>query len=142
MAEQEAVSIPPLLRGLSTKEVKSFYNLSRGIRALSLFWILAAAMSVVVFSVSAQDPVATSIHVAFIAIAIIAAYGGWKFRVWGRPLGMALSVVLLFAFPLGTVLGALGLLALWRGKRLYGPGGYSYQQLKEELHDRNQRNVA
>ena len=82
------------------------------------------------------------IYPIFAVLAGFAVFGSWRFRNWGRILSMMLCVVLLLEIPMGTIIGVLGFIALWRGKRLFGPNRLSQDQLRTELEYRKLNSVA
>lgn len=129
---------------LATKDLKRLYNLSRAIRALSLFWLLAASFAILVIASprSELSATGTAIYSVFALIAAVAAFAGWRFLASGRVLGLAVSAVLLAAFPIGTLFGVLGLVAFWRGKPLFGAGRLTRESLKAELAQRRMRDAA
>ena len=130
------------LTSLSTKEIKKLYNLSRSARALSFFWLLAIALCVGFTATAAPGTMALVMFPTFAVLAGFAAVGIWLFQNWSRILSMILCVILLLAFPIGTIFGILGFIALWGGKRLFGPNRLSQKQLQKELEHRKLSNVA
>ena len=130
------------LTSLSTKEIKKLYNLSRSVRALSFFWLLAVALCVVYTYAATPGTMALIMFPTFAVLAAFAAVGSWLFQNWARILGMILCVILLLAFPVGTIFGVLGFIALWGSKRLFGPNRLSQNQLQKELEHRKSNNVA
>lgn len=127
---------------LSTKEVKKLHNRSRSLRALSFFWLLAAALCVVFTATAAPQTVGSIIYPVYAGLAVLAAIGSFLFKTWSRLLSMALCVLLLIAFPIGTIFGVLGLIALWGSKPLFGSNRISQDQLRAELKLRESNNVA
>jgi len=130
------------LTSLSTKEIKKLYNLSRSVRALSFFWLLAIALCVVYSATATPGTMALVMFPTFAVLAAFAAVGSWLFQNWSRILSMLLCVILLLAFPIGTIFGILGFIALWGSKRLFGPNRLSQKQLQKELERRKLDNVA
>jgi Protein of unknown function (DUF2569) len=124
------------LTSLSTKEIKKLYNLSRSVRALSFFWLLVIALCVVFTATAAPGTMALVMFPTFAVLAAFAAVGIWLFQSWSRILSMVLCVILLLAFPIGTIFGVLGFIALWGSKRLFGPNRLSQKQLHKELEHR------
>lgn len=154
MADQNAIAqsenTPPAngsgddnaLTSLPTKEIKKLYNLSRSVRALSFFWLLAISLCVVYTATATPGTLALVMFPTFAVLAAFAAVGIWLFQNWSRILSMILCVILLLAFPIGTIFGILGLSALWGSKRLFGPNRLSQKQLQKELEHRKLNNVA
>jgi len=52
---------------------------------------------------------------------------------WGRGIGLALCVLTLVAFPLGTIVSAVGIVTFVAGRNLFGPAGFTSQEIKAEL---------
>jgi len=130
------------LTSLSTKEIKKLYSLSRSVRALSFFWLLSIALCVVYTYTAAPGTMALIMFPTFAVLAAFAAVGSWLFQNWSRILSMILCVILLLAFPIGTIFGILGFIALWGSKRLFGPSRLSQKQLQKELEQRKLNNAA
>ncbi len=131
-----------VLTSLSTKEVKKLHNLSRSVRTLSFFWLLATALCIVYTYTATPQTIGSIIFPTYAVLAAVAAVGSFLFKMWSRIFSMILCVLLLIAFPIGTIFGILGLLVLWGSKRLFGPNRISQSQLKEELERRQLNNVA
>ncbi len=57
---------------------------------------------------------------------LLAGYGLLKRRIWARILTIILSIIALFEFSLGTILGVYGLYVLLHGEssRIFAPGSY------------------
>ncbi len=66
-------------------------------------------------------------------LTIAAVYGSWTRKSWARGLGIVLCVLMLFNFPLGTIIGIFGIISLAKGARLFGPNRITHQQLKAEV---------
>jgi len=61
------------------------------------------------------------------------AYGSWIRPSWGRILGVLFCILSLFAIPIGTIVGVLGLIAYGRGSSLFGENRYESKILEDEL---------
>lgn len=88
-----------------------------------LFWAFALFQLAGAVFVAVRPP-ETAAPAAYwaltLGLAAAFALGGYALRrplPWGRPAGIALSVVALLSFPLGTALGIYGLWALLRERR-------------------------
>jgi len=131
------------LAALSTKEVKSLYHRSQSVRALLLFWVFAISLSVAVIAISPSNTSSSvPIYSVFVVLAVLAAFGIWRYKPWARVLNMVLCVALLPAFPIGTGVGLAGLVALWGSKRLFGPDRLLQNELKAELERRRSRDIV
>jgi hypothetical protein len=96
-----------------------------------------------VFTATAAPQTVGSItYPVYAGLAVLAAIGSFLFKTWSRLLSMALCVLLLIAFPIGTIFGVLGLIALWGSKPLFGSNRISQDQLRAELKLRESNNVA
>lgn len=61
---------------------------------------------------------------------------------WGWHMGLVCSTLMLFAFPLGTGIGFLLLLALCQSKKLFGPDRYEHKRLDAEWKYRRKNGVT
>jgi len=52
-------------------------------------------------------------------------------------LGQFVCFSLLFAFPIGTIFGAIGLIGLDGAKLLFGPSAFTVKEIKAECYNRN-----
>ncbi len=70
--------------------------------------------------------------IAFSSLFGLAIFGSLKLKIWGRILGIILCFFLLFGFPVGTLLGVVGLIAYSRLKFAYkADGAIQLLKLKE-----------
>lgn len=134
----------PALRGLSTKDLKALFNHSHTIRALIFLWFLGLALILLVIAGTARMGTANAMGVPLLLLgALLAAciYGCWHRPSWGYPVGIVVCVLILMAFPIGTLCGLLGLFAFVNGKRLFGPDRLTHEQLKAEVAFRKANNI-
>lgn len=132
-------SLPPLAT-LDPQKLKQLYNDSRSIYTLCLLWGLAAfifLMAAGLGMASGRDPLMDRLLVGSFLLALATLYivtiVGCSLRVvWGRWCAFVLCILMLFGFPLGTIIGIMGLLALKRSPELFGENRYSRQQLADE----------
>ncbi|MEO6053342.1 MAG: hypothetical protein ABIP97_04950 [Chthoniobacterales bacterium] len=115
---------------IETKKLKKLYNDSRSIRTLTFLWFLGAVVIEIGVSCMAFLPgnlsiggriawfVPVTLYAAFV---FITAFGCLKRRGWGRICGIIVCVIALTGFPLGTLIGILGIVALSRSPQLFGP---------------------
>lgn len=149
---------------LDTKQLKKLFNDCQNIRALIGLWTflglpanLIIAIMYVVLAVQGM-PAADAAQAAggvFVllfgaGVAILAfllqavtVYFGWRRHELGRILGIVCCALMLPGFPVGTLIGALGLVAFIRsGERYFGPNGIDYKQLKREYKRRKKNKIA
>jgi len=67
---------------------------------------------------------------------IIAIIGVILRQSWGRWLGQLVCVFLLFAFPIGTIFGVVGLIGFDGAKLLFNGSKVTVSEVKAELHSR------
>ena len=60
---------------------------------------------------------------------VVACITSYTRHTWGRWLGIALAVLSLVSFPLGTLIGILALIAYIQGAGLFGPGRFMHKDV-------------
>lgn len=127
---------------LTTKELRRYWNHSSSIRALVFlfFFVGVAGILVTWVCMSGKQYLETYLSLCVTVIVIISGVGLMKRSGWGRGLSMVLCVVALIAFPLGTIIGVLSLMALSCGK-LFGPERFVHRELDAELKYRKRNRV-
>lgn len=142
----------PALRQMSTKELKKLFNHSNTIRVLIFLWCLGLAF--LVFAVPVMFLAAASgdkeavvslvmgiLFLVFGALQAAGVYGCWNRLAWGRTLGIVLCALSLPSFPIGTIIGILGIIAFSGGGRLFGPDRLTHERLKAEVAYRKANNI-
>lgn len=143
------------LKRLSTKEVKKLFNHSRSVGALVFLWslgvVVTAAILIPNFLAGVKQAggqtgdgmvtVFLGIFGAVMVLQVAGVYGCWVRASWARTVGIILCVLMLLNFPLGTLIGIFGLIALISGGRLFGPERLTHQQLKAEVAYRKANNL-
>jgi hypothetical protein len=140
------------LRRMNTKEVKKLYNHSRSIGALVFLWSLGLGATILgVIAMSSlkgkalEEGPSSGVLIAIVGVMVAiygaAVYSCWTRQSWGRVLGIVLCALMLLNFPLGTLIGIFGLIALIGGSRLFGPDRLTHAQLKAEVAYRKANNI-
>src|ERR1035437_7369701 len=73
---------------------------------------------------------------------LVTLIGLMKRTAWGRVLGCILGGLALLAFPIGTLIGVLILVALGRSKELFGPDHLDHKSLEAEWKYRKKNKIA
>lgn len=82
------------------------------------------------------DPALIPVFATTIVIYITGVVGLHKRTVWGRYFNILLCIFMLIAFPVGTLIGLVGLHALIRGKSLFGESRISSELIRAEYYMR------
>ena len=123
---------PEALWEMPFKELAQLRNASINIRVLGFLFGLSAAGSLLLVGLGSLGASATgsgsASSVVFLAIFLVtgllslaACVGAYTRPPWGRVVGMITCGLSLINFPLGTLIGGLGLVAYYRGGKLFGP---------------------
>jgi len=130
---------------LSPGEARKLYNHSRSIGALVFLWCLGVAVMVAIFIPNALESakqaggnsdrlaVLMTIVGGMVLLMLAGIVGCWRRDSWGRIIGFILCSLMLLNFWIGTLIGIFGLIALTKGKRLFGPDRLTHRQLKETV---------
>lgn len=121
---------------IDTKALKRLRNDSHSIRTMAALFILGITifgflMLGMVFSgnLGLMELILPVGVVAFQAAVMV----GLILRAsWGRILGFISGALMLFGFPIGTLIGVLFLIALARADRLFGPNRLTHKALEAE----------
>ena len=137
---------------IDDKKLKSLYSDHRSINAISALWILGSIIFLLVgmmVAISRRPEVDPAINYiegsAFIGFGllyfafIIAIYRRVK---WARIAGIVWCIICLFGFPLGTILGILGLMAFIRSPELFGKDRLDPDEIKVEYNYRKKNRKA
>jgi hypothetical protein len=129
---------PEVLWAMTWKEVRKLYLASVNIRALGFLYVLGAVgiiaasgvMSLAASGASTPPPAAfTALFIGLGALYIAACYTCFARPTWGRWLGIVLCVISLLSFPIGTIIGIMGLIAYAQGGRLFGADRISHKDV-------------
>lgn len=129
-----------------TKRLKALYNASRTVRTLCVLWALGVILLPFVIVVAMGDKegdpqgrmMGIALVVGLIALKAGAFVGCLKQTEWGRALGIVDCILFLLGFPVGTLIGIIGLVALIPNKELFGPDALDFKALKAEYKLRKQ----
>lgn len=104
---------------------------------LSVFWVLAIVAAVFLVPPALAKPessIAVLLTVSVMLILLIAAIVGTMRKTsWGRVVGIIAAIVTMLAFPIGTIIGLLGLWGYADAKPIFGPSGLAYSAVKAEI---------
>ena len=129
---------------LTTKELKKLRDNSHTIRTLGIVAVIAVIMLGIIclFLIETiTSALALSLFVS-IPLAIMMCYCSIKRPNWG-PIPLAIGcIIFLLGFPLGTLIGLLGLFAVFGGLELFGPGRPEHRELEREWRHRKENGVS
>jgi hypothetical protein len=136
-----------LFAGLDTKTLKKLRDHSHTIRALGMLWALGtliyAGLALMMLAGSdAGGAAAAGLLLGLGALVGCASYACFARPGWGRVLGIILNAIALLGFPIGTLIGILGLIAFVGGEKLFGDGKYLHADLQREFKHRKQNKIA
>jgi hypothetical protein len=124
------------LAGLSAKELKKIVNSWHRLLVLCGFWglsTLALFSMVGIFMVERGEELGPfAILIGLGVVYLVCIYGTLAKKTWGRVLGMIVCSLMLFGFPIGTLLGAMGLFGFVGAKPLFGASGLNYAEVKQQ----------
>lgn len=111
------------------KALKKLWNDTCSVRALGFLWSLLAVCFIPTGAfMLAEDP-AGWVLLAIGTLSLLGAVGMiGRFRI-GRIFGIVTCCVYAFGFPVGTVIGVVGLIALNRSPVLFGPDRVTHKQV-------------
>lgn len=130
-----------VLWAMTWKEVRRLYMASINIRALGFLYILPvvgiiALMSAMMMTGGPTAADAESLGgwvAALLGIGVVlyaaAAYACFARPAWGRWLGIVLCAVGLLNFPMGTLIGIIGLIAYAQGGKLFGAARIAHKDV-------------
>lgn len=114
------------LAELGFPELKKLYSATVNIRVLAALYGLGTLLYGVLAAVSLDSepelPWLPAVFLLLALLSLVACITNYTRAAAGRPLGMTLCALNLFSFPIGTVIGVVGLIAYSRGARLFGAG--------------------
>ncbi len=127
---------------LHRREIKRLYHLSRTISAIAFLLVLGLVLLIAIFfayrAILAQllGIAETPLLMPFLLIVtfyVTALVGIIRRPRWGWDMGQLMCGLYLFLFPIGTIIGIVGLVAFARGRDLFGPDRPKYADLRKEL---------
>jgi hypothetical protein len=122
---------------MSTKDLKTLKDRSTNIRVIGFFWGFGAVVSFIFgLTLWEEDKLFSLIAFAFLLGLASMVYGCWMRPAWARIPGMVFSALYVPAFPVGTIIGGMALLAFYHGKVLFGPDRLTPDDLTTEYKHR------
>lgn len=73
------------------------------------------------------------------ALYLATGLGLYRREAWSRSAGIICGLLLLPAFPIGTLVGGFGMIALARSKRLFSGESFVIAEMAKELSQRRKR---
>ena len=130
------VEVSDHLRDLDFKRLKKMYHRSSNVNVIT--FLLGLGMIFITFAALAPDST-NSIEMRIFLFGLaslyaIAVVGLFKRTAWGRILGIMISILTLFGFPLGTLIGACGLFAFFGAPQLFGKNRVTHREVKAEFY--------
>lgn len=142
-------AISPLGRKLfpemNRAEVKKLYHHSHTLITMSVLWSIGTVLLVIaanairketmLLSVFGLPPAETAmVFIGQAVLNILTVVGCWKRAVWGRILAfLACVTTMLSGAVLPIIISILVMVALFQGKRLFGPNRLRHADLKTEF---------
>ena len=129
---------------MDTPSLKVLRNDSHTIRALGALSVLAAIVGpmIILFAPQEESPgLAYAIGGGFFLFFGLVSYCSWWRPSWGRIPGILYCALALFSFPIGTIIGILGIISYARGGPLFGPDRYPHSVLDAEWKYRKRHGV-
>ncbi len=127
------------LQKLEKQDLKLIFNISNNVRSLGSLWLLGLLLSTMILFFQFRDFRAQYL-VFFISvfITIVNIYICYYRPIWGRIVGLLSSCLILLVFPIGSILGAIGLYSFIRakGKNLFGINRYKHKEISNEWKSR------
>ena len=127
---------------VETKELKTLHCDARTIRGLAAVLCLAGLASLCLLPaalIASHNPGLISSAPCWVLSAVLFMAGGvglYRRDPWARYVGIVCGVLLLPAFPVGTLIGAFGVIALIRSRRLFGKESFVIARMNQELKQR------
>ena len=135
---------------ISTDELKQIYKDSQSLTTLYIVWIvflvLIACPLIIGWIIVPNDEkyvvkVISLFFIPFFLLYVPAIIGTYKRAKWVCTLGFVISVFMIPAFPIGTILGTAGARAFQR-KYLFGPDRISHSDIKKEYQYRKAHRIS
>ena len=134
-ANLETQEGPPELWQVQFKRLARLYSATQTIRALGFLYalvtfFLALGVMAALRPDGGSTPGATiAILILSSALSLAGTVGSFARPLWGRWAGIALCVVGLAGFPVGTLVGLFGIVAYAQGARLFGPDRLKHEDV-------------
>ncbi|MCP5537583.1 MAG: hypothetical protein H7A51_15290 [Akkermansiaceae bacterium] len=130
---------------LDTKALKKLRNNSHTIRALggvNILVILVSASLLSLLSSHYLDQLSVGIAIAAIILGLLSAYALWWRPAGGRVIGILSCILMLASFPIGTLIGILGIISLSQSGILFGPDKPRHKDIEAEWKYRKKNKVG
>jgi hypothetical protein len=128
------------LTSYSFEEVQKLYNTSRNVSTIggicaffAVMYLLMFLLFVSVFESSQEELGAMALLFGAMILFSMSAIGLFKRTNWGRTLGIISCVLLLLVFPIGTIIGIVGIRALSSAPGLFGGNTLTHDEIKNEF---------
>jgi hypothetical protein len=123
-ANLETQTGPQELWEMPFKDLKKLYLASVNIRALGILYGLGALGGLVAGVLLVNGSMESGLAFVLLGsgvVSVAACISSYTRPGWGKVVGILLCILSLFNFPLGTLIGILGLIAYYNGGKLFGP---------------------
>lgn len=141
---------PRALWEMPFKELKRLYNATHTIRALGFLYGLGAlgilvAVAFLASGAFARDSAPSGMllvglfYLLYGLLSLAACVTSFTRPRWGSFVGVALCILSLLGFPIGTIIGILGLIAYAQGKRLFGPDRFKHAEVIDVYKQRKRK---
>lgn len=122
---------------LSLEELVKLKKASDGLKGMSIAWtILCAAVAALavmaIFSSKPHNGI-TSILVLTTLASLALAYGLLHREDWAQTVGFIIFGLLCLAFPVGTIIGGLGIYRLVNSKNLFGADAPTHDEITQAV---------
>lgn len=132
---------------IETPRLKQLYNAHRSIQTLCVLWILGLIFLFIMLMVSLFSPESTmearlgwsAILIPLIGFYLATVIGCYQRKKWARICGIIACVFALPGFPIGSLLGIIGLFAFGRSPELFGLDRLDPDELIVEYKKRKQK---
>lgn len=144
---EKGVAVEPMaFTELSFKELKTIRDHSNVVTVLGVIWSISSTCwflgAIYTFWEDAPRALLFSgLYFGVAAIMAVSAYGSFQRPKWARVVCMIPCVFALIGFPLGTILGIIGLIALRKGDVLFGETRYQPKDLTKEFQYRKEYGI-
>lgn len=132
-----AVSATSSLSAMTDAQVRKLYYRSVNVFVIGLLVCGSAIiLSLGLFTLDTFTPDEKLLIGTFAAVLLIATVGIFMRSQWGRILGVLVCILSLLNFPIGTIVGAMGLFAFFGAPQLFGKKRIPHSELKQEFNSR------
>ena len=115
-------------KNLSRDDIERLYKNSRSLGALGVFASISIVFQIIAL-IGNGGGSGSGIVIAMVITATLATICAFGRPEWGRTLGIMTCIPILIAFPIGTLLGALGIIAYSKSPELFGENRVTHKEL-------------